>query len=189
MGHVVGHTAKDAATDAPDAPKLHRTGERISLGAELHVTFESTVTADAVELTAKTNLPEGTLYRLHAERWTQVNDKSGDAVKIRAIQSNAGEFRPVGALEVPSAPSVQPFISVHRFGTVQTQSLRATIALASPELQTLGMDGPRYQTDTEHLYIRGRIDRSVQPPGLDLTWPDDTEALVFTLLLDAPLGP
>ena len=143
-------------------------------------------------MTAKTDLPEGTRYRLYAERWIRVRGepaKVSEGITLKGMKTNAGEFRPVDPIEIADPPGGPPFASLTTFGAIKDGTLRADIVLPEPSRQVAGAneDLAHYVIDTQHLFVRGRIDKSVQPEGVAIRWPEGVASLDFILQLDVRL--
>ena len=141
-----------------------------------------------LRITATTELPDGTLYRLGVQRNIAV--KPSPTSTVTGMSTHAGGFIPEEAVDLPEdglPMSVENFIP--QAGRITGGKFVARVQMFPRHVQLFGTgDEPdRYTPNTKEVQVTFAVERNLPGQVKTLTWPKGTERFVWRQMTPCPL--
>ena len=152
--------------------------------------LEPTIRFDGehLQITATTDLPDGTLYRLGVQREIAVTPDPEST--LTGISTHAGGFIPHDKVPLPEdglPTSVDSFIP--EAGRITGGEFIALVQMFPRHIQLLGTESEpdRYTPNAKEVQVTFAVERDLPGQVKGLTWPEGTERFVWRRTVPCPL--
>jgi hypothetical protein len=193
-----GHSTRVTATaNASSIRSIEVTPTSISVGVTMATpqatppyTLDPTIRFDGeyLQINAKTDLPDGTLYRLGVQRHIAVT--ASPTSTVTSMATHAGGFLPHDKVDLPEEGlplSTESFIP--QAGRIAGGEFVALVQMFPRHVQLMGSesDADRYTPNTKEVDVTFAVERDLPGQLKGLTWPQGTERFVWRHTVPCPL--
>ena len=141
-----------------------------------------------LQIRTKTDLPDGTLYRLGVQRNIAVTPSPTSTVT--GMSTHAGGFMPQDEVDLPEDGlplSIENFIPLA--GRITGGEFIARVQMFPRHVQLFGTDDEpdRYTPNTQEVDVTFAVERDLPGQVKTLTWPEGTERFTWRHTVPCPL--